>query len=579
MGRCDSDGTLITQRFHFAQAPHPYRHVLGWYRLARELKEAGVSAVCVFDGKERNMAKAREAERRKEVQRKTAARGALEHDRSKRLRKLSSILHRFWHLDSAMREQASSLLRQLSMDSEQDAGFESPILKQGEPQRKLPYTFGAPRGPRLPLDDDILTSHFIADEALESTMEDGRLSLFSAAHDAQYYSLEPNLLVSEDPAGTIPPNHPWFQEITSPLSSESVLSPDVEHDVYTHVSSFHVDELHPALPSPEQPPSSLAVESVLTEDDVLNQLATLYLDYRQSVSKLVSLAAPLDPSLPSTPGVGDPDTQAEIVMTKAQYQLMLEEGSFWDTLVAEQEASSIPMEESALVKLSRTSDIMSASFERRMNPPTVQTYNECKEILQAMGVPCLESSGAFEAEALASSIVLNGLADYVASEDTDVLVYEAPLVRNLTNRHVPLTIVSGAEIRTTLQLDRASFVDFALLLGTDFSQRIKNVGPARALKFIREHRSIERVIELEKKYLPRIPHEAYIAQVEIARMVFGTLPPVPEKSLLEQGIIDEAGIIEVLQRYGLGRAVMNDGDWDYYVALEGNYFNDNPSAS
>jgi len=55
-----SDGTLITQRFHFTSEPHPHRHVLGWYRLARELNDNGVQAVCVFDGKERSYAKVRE---------------------------------------------------------------------------------------------------------------------------------------------------------------------------------------------------------------------------------------------------------------------------------------------------------------------------------------------------------------------------------------------------------------------------------------------------------------------------------------------------------------------------------------
>lgn len=45
---------------HFAPLPHQYRHVLGWYRLAKELDESGVSAICVFDGKERSLAKARE---------------------------------------------------------------------------------------------------------------------------------------------------------------------------------------------------------------------------------------------------------------------------------------------------------------------------------------------------------------------------------------------------------------------------------------------------------------------------------------------------------------------------------------
>jgi len=159
-----------------------------------------------------------------------------------------------------------------------------------------------------------------------------------------------------------------------------------------------------------------------------------------------------------------------------------------------------------------------------------------------------------------------------------VLIYEAPLIRNLTNRQVPLTVVSGADIRTVLQLDRSSFVDFALLLGTDFSQRIKNVGPARALKFIREHGSIERVIELETKYLPRLPQQAYLQQVEQARSVFETLPPVPEKSALCPMAANDDEVVKVLQRYGLGRALSDTSNWDYNAALEGNYFGDNPSA-
>jgi flap endonuclease-1 len=35
-----------------------------------------------------------------------------------------------------------------------------------------------------------------------------------------------------------------------------------------------------------------------------------------------------------------------------------------------------------------------------------------------MGIPCIDAIGAIEGEALASSMVLGGLADYVASEDT-----------------------------------------------------------------------------------------------------------------------------------------------------------------
>jgi flap endonuclease-1 len=55
-----SDGTLITQRFHFIPGKHPYQHIISWYRLAQELNENGVSGVAIFDGKDRNHAKARE---------------------------------------------------------------------------------------------------------------------------------------------------------------------------------------------------------------------------------------------------------------------------------------------------------------------------------------------------------------------------------------------------------------------------------------------------------------------------------------------------------------------------------------
>jgi flap endonuclease-1 len=69
----------------------------------------------------------------------------------------------------------------------------------------------------------------------------------------------------------------------------------------------------------------------------------------------------------------------------------------------------------ALVDRSHT---MSASFQRRTNIPNSDTYRESKEIPTAMGIQCINATGAIEGEGLASSMVLRGLADYVASEDT-----------------------------------------------------------------------------------------------------------------------------------------------------------------
>ncbi len=155
------------------------------------------------------------------------------------------------------------------------------------------------------------------------------------------------------------------------------------------------------------------------------------------------------------------------------------------------------------------------------------------------------------------------------------------MVRNLTSHARPLFLISSAEVLAALQLSRDGFVDFALLLGTDFSRRIKNVGPTRALKFIRTHQRIEDVVANEPQYAPALglDRDAYIAQVELARAVFRTLPPVPDGLDVRQRESDSREVSALLSKFGLGRAVADEKDWDYGAALAGNYFSEGVAFS
>jgi len=128
-----------------------------------------------------------------------------------------------------------------------------------------------------------------------------------------------------------------------------------------------------------------------------------------------------------------------------------------------------------------------------------------------------------------------------------------------------------------------------LLLGTDFSQRIKNVGPQRAYKLIKKFGSIERVvesIESDPKYALRLSKAAYLAQVDIARIVFRTLPPVPSPDMLGSVTKDGEKVVEILTRFQLD-GILHDRDhepsWyldaNYEDALAGNYFSDNPNSA
>ncbi|KZT25702.1 PIN domain-like protein [Neolentinus lepideus HHB14362 ss-1] len=545
------DGTLITSRLHFAQTPHRYRHVLGWYRLIRELRDSSVNAICVFDGKQRNAAKQLESERRRQVRKTDVARASLELERLQRLKKLKRLLNATKHLESSQQQEATSTLRRLIADA-------------GTTPAQLTLSCPAESAQLQPAYDDGGAAAFANDtdvgEALLHELPvlpsfPYKVGRYFGAFEADF----PQSTGTSDDSILSDSAHNRY--VTPRLEEENLDGHLIEDEDLEN--AWLTDFLMPAGHTEPQ----------ISAEAIPDALAVLYLDYRRSIPALHSLVSTPAPA-PTDAG----EAQADWSMSKSQHQLMLDEGKVWQHL-AQTDGENLDDEQS-LLSLAERSSLVSQSYERRINPPTAETYEECKLILRAMGVPCIDTSGPFEAEALASSLVLQGHADYVASEDTDVLVYEAPLIRNITSRRDPLTLLSGVDIRSSLALSRAAFVDFLLLLGTDFSQRIKNVGPARALKFIRAHGSIEGVLAHETKYAPRVSPQEYLQQVAVARMAFGTLPPVPDARLLRQGEWDQWAVRAILERFRLLRATAAylDSEWDHYDALAGNCFGDNPSA-
>ncbi|KAF9236642.1 PIN domain-like protein [Melanogaster broomeanus] len=549
------DGTLVTQRLHFAPTPHPHRHVLGWHRILTELKECDVRAICVFDGKERNAAKARETERRRETRRVNAARGSIEADRLHRLEKLMHLLPQYCSLRTPDRQRINEALEKVSSADNQLSGL--------TPGPTTPSTPTTPTPAQISVASTTLRSYSpgrhpylfahggMGVDELQEVMASMSISQTTTRSD-------PSQLVPD--VAEPPPAEPAV--LTETTDEETGCDPADDSLISVPIVYWSGAVQPPSPPwYPDHPlPVTVTTDPIFPKSVELfeSELFALYHEYKQSVAQLTSMPSVEDVIISDGFGaagaVDAADAGVEYAMSKQQLQMTSEEGRIWESMVASSpEAPLPPLDiESTLSALATKSGAISESYQ--------QTYEESKEILRAMGVPCIESTGPFEAEALASSLVLHGHADYVASEDTDA----------------PIVVVSGKEIRTTLQLGRESYIDFALLLGTDFSQRIKNVGPSRALKFIREHGSIERVIEQESKYPPRVPVPDYLEQVSVARLVFQTLPPVPDPEFLQQTEGDPNAVSEIIQKHNLHRILFNS--WDNGAALAGNYFADDPSA-
>lgn len=123
---------------------------------------------------------------------------------------------------------------------------------------------------------------------------------------------------------------------------------------------------------------------------------------------------------------------------------------------------------------------------------------DAKKMLRLMGLPVIEALS--EAEAQCVTIVKAGKADAVASEDMDCLTFGAPLqLKGFTQRKEKKDQICEIELKDVLkELDMTmdQFIDMCVLCGSDYtSKTIENLGPNTAFRLIKEHKTIEAVME------------------------------------------------------------------------------------
>ncbi|TAQ84805.1 hypothetical protein B7494_g6863 [Chlorociboria aeruginascens] len=136
-------------------------------------------------------------------------------------------------------------------------------------------------------------------------------------------------------------------------------------------------------------------------------------------------------------------------------------------------------------------------FSRRTVRVTREHNAECQRLLKLMGIPYIIAPT--EAEAQCAVLAKAGKVYAAASEDMDTLCFDSPiLLRHLTfseQKKEPIQEVTLEKVLTGLNMDRKQFVDLCILLGCDYLDPIPKVGPNTALKLIREHKTLERVVE------------------------------------------------------------------------------------
>jgi flap endonuclease-1 len=208
-----------------------------------------------------------------------------------------------------------------------------------------------------------------------------------------------------------------------------------------------------------------------------------------------------------------------------------------------------------LRKLQDKAKEVARTYERSHSKPSSQDMAEAQELLEVMGVPIIQAAAPYEAEGVCSAMVLGGIADFAGTEDSDVLVYGASLLKHVATSSKPLELIDGEELRRALELTPEQYRDFLILNGTDACERIHGIGFKRALKLIKEYKAIEIVLEkaqIKKVLLRALVEEGYLDRVEAARKVFSELPPLPPEHLLAAKPVDPRVVEDFMcDRHGI----------------------------
>lgn len=138
-------------------------------------------------------------------------------------------------------------------------------------------------------------------------------------------------------------------------------------------------------------------------------------------------------------------------------------------------------------------------FEKRNIRVSQEQVDECRHLLRCMGIPFVDAP--CEAESQCVELAKAGKVYAVASEDGDTITHQAPIfVRGLTVSLKKLkaegvTEVEYRRVLHELDLSQEQFTDLCILMKCDYTGTIKGIGPKTAYKLVKEHGSIEGILE------------------------------------------------------------------------------------
>ncbi|MES1911350.1 MAG: hypothetical protein MHM6MM_003795 [Cercozoa sp. M6MM] len=112
-----------------------------------------------------------------------------------------------------------------------------------------------------------------------------------------------------------------------------------------------------------------------------------------------------------------------------------------------------------------------------------EQQEQCCVLLEWLGVPYIVAP--FEAEAQCAALEQQGLVDAIITDDSDVFLFGGKKVYRRVFGNTPdMQVFDFAQIRKQLCLTRNMLIDLALLLGSDYTDGVRGIGPVNGFEAV-----------------------------------------------------------------------------------------------
>jgi flap endonuclease-1 len=201
-------------------------------------------------------------------------------------------------------------------------------------------------------------------------------------------------------------------------------------------------------------------------------------------------------------------------------------------------------------------------YFKRSSQISKEQWDQCRDLLDMMGIPYVNAPE--EADSQCAYLAKNGLVDAVLTEDMDILTFgSTKIIRNITSHKIETSEIILQDLLNKLELTYEQFVEFCILLGTDYCVGIIDTKPKIIYEHYIKNKNIKDTIESFNKINIKIPDDSnydeikeYFMKPNVNEVLKDTLKlKEPNSEKLVKKLVEEYGLIKYLIKSKLEKLV------------------------